>query len=416
MAKKTDKKGQKDMYASNKRTTGKGNVGLESYRGRLRLSLPRQWYGGKQKYLSLGLSDTPENRAIANQRIAEIERDWKLDNFDPTLERYKNGERGKANLSVIESIQKTIWISDIWDKYQEYKKDSRKQATLEQIRYLTQHIHKLGKIEITDTLGVIEGLKKITTNHQTKRCLIELNAVCKWAIKHRLITSISVSPYEGLANELPRYNYQSNPKPNAFSESQMNEVINAFKSHHGNNNGKVITGYAHKHYASFVEFLFLTGCRTSEAIGLQWKQISSDCGEICFDGSLQYLRNEWVRSQGSKNNKNRIFPCSERLRNLLLKHRPAWFDEANCADALVFPAPKGGAINRGNFSNGVWKKIVDPIKAGTTPYSCRDTFITLQILKGVPEGVIAKWTDTSIEMIQKHYADYLHLRAIRPID
>jgi hypothetical protein len=103
MAKKTDKKGQKDMYASNKRTTGKGNVGLESYRGRLRLSLPRQWYGGKQKYLSLGLSDTPENRAIANQRIAEIERDWKLDNFDPTLERYKNGERGKANLSVIES-------------------------------------------------------------------------------------------------------------------------------------------------------------------------------------------------------------------------------------------------------------------------------------------------------------------------
>jgi integrase len=123
MAKKTDKKGQKDMYASNKRTTGKGNVGLESYRGRLRLSLPRQWYGGKQKYLSLGLSDTPENRAIANQRIAEIERDWKLDNFDPTLERYKNGERGKANLSVIESLKpkQQISLAELCSQYFDYK-------------------------------------------------------------------------------------------------------------------------------------------------------------------------------------------------------------------------------------------------------------------------------------------------------
>ena len=39
----------------------KGCVGIESFQGRLRLRLPRQVYGGKQKYLTLGLEDIPEN-------------------------------------------------------------------------------------------------------------------------------------------------------------------------------------------------------------------------------------------------------------------------------------------------------------------------------------------------------------------
>lgn len=30
-----------------------------------------------------------------------------------------------------------------------------------------------------------------------------------------------------------------------------------------------------KHYTPFVKFLFMTGCRTSEAVGLQWKHLTS---------------------------------------------------------------------------------------------------------------------------------------------
>lgn len=73
-------------------------------------------------------------------------------------------------------------------------------------------------------------------------------------------------------------------------------------------------------------------------------------------------------------------------------------------------------MNYNNFLNGAWSKVVDPIRRGTTPYSCRDTFITLQILKRIPESVIARWCDTSVEMIQRYYVDFLRMRDLRPVD
>jgi hypothetical protein len=59
---------------------------------------------------------------------------------------------------------------------------------------------------------------------------------------------------------------------------------------------------------------------------------------------------------------------------------------------------------------------VEPIKPGSTPYSCRDTLITTQILKRIPESLIAQWCDTSVEMIQRHYADFLKMMSLRPED
>jgi integrase len=82
----------------------------------------------------------------------------------------------------------------------------------------------------------------------------------------------------------------------------------------------------------------------------------------------------------------------------------------------VFPSTDGDSINYRNFSRRAWSSVVDPIKPGTTPYSCRDTFITIQLLKGVPSTVIAKWCDTSTQMIDKNYADKLHLTQLRPLD
>ncbi|MGB3206086.1 MAG: hypothetical protein WBB28_13935 [Crinalium sp.] len=39
----------------------KGAVGIENYRDRIRLNLPRQWFNGQQKRVSLGLPWTKEN-------------------------------------------------------------------------------------------------------------------------------------------------------------------------------------------------------------------------------------------------------------------------------------------------------------------------------------------------------------------
>jgi integrase len=243
-------------------------------------------------------------------------------------------------------------------------------------------------------------LEKITTVYQTKRCLMQLSAACRWASKYGLIDA---NPFEGMANEMPKYRYQVEPKPNAFTEAEREEILAAFRSDKRK-------GMNYQHYAPFVEFLFLTGCRPSEAVGLQWQHIAEDYSKIHFTGSIATYKP--IRIEGSKNNKKRWFPCSKRLSQLLQFLCPIDVED----EMPVFPSPKGKFINYNNFCNTAWKRIVQPIKSKTTPYSCRDTFITLQILKGTPVTAIAQWCDTSVEMIQKHYADHLKLLELKPID
>jgi integrase len=140
---------------------------------------------------------------------------------------------------------------------------------------------------------------------------------------------------------------QVEPKPNAFSEAEREQILEAFRSDERK-------GMTYGHYAPFVEFLFLTGCRPSEAVGLQWKHIAADHSKIHFTGSVATYRP--IRIEGSKNNKKRWFPGSQRLTKLLQSLCPNQFTP----ETPVFPSPKGNLINYNNFCNTPWNRIVDP--------------------------------------------------------
>jgi integrase len=395
------------MY-SDKRSgkASKGTVQVIASNNRLQL---RFRFGGKRHYLSMGLPDTKVNRKAAEQKATQIELDMLSGNFDETLEKYKPHS---AFSTVTPDItpKSVLTSAQLWERYIEFKSSEVKETTKHYHTSFSKLFARLGDVSVLNAVEVKAGLEKITTVHQVKRSLMQLNAACNWGKKHGLIDS---NPYDGMANEMPKYRYQVDPKPNAFDEEERDRVIEAFKNHKGNWNGRGLTGMGYAHYASFVEFMFLTGCRPSEAIGLQWKHISEDFSFIRFEGSITTSGNgKPIRVEGSKNNKKRRFPCSARLRDLLRSIKPVNADP----NALVFPSPKGKVIIYNNFCNNAWNKVVDPIKPETTPYACRDTFITTQILKGTPETAIAQWCDTSVEMIQKHYADHLKLLSLRPID
>jgi integrase len=385
----------------------KGRVNVQSNSGRLRLTLPREWFGGEQKRFTLGLSDARENWILAEQISKQVELDYLNGCFDSTLQKYKVS---KVETPIV--IHKPLTLGELWERYQKYKQVSRKETSQILIEWYGRQIAKIGHLDCLDALVVREQLQSITTNHQTKRILIELNAAVKWAIKHKLIVDTHLSPYAGMAAELPAFNYQLSPKPNAFSEEEMQSVIQAFEQHRGNWNGKIHTGHRYSYYTPLVKTLFLTGARTSEVIGLKWGNVSPDCDEIEFNGSLIYSHNRWIQTAGSKNNRTRVFPCSPKLQALLVSIKPASVNPG----LLIFPGKRSGPINRSNFAKTAWTRLVDPIKPGTTPYSCRDTFITTQLLRGISAFVIAKWTDTSVEMIERVYADVLKLRSIKPLD
>ena len=376
-----------------------GSVQIKLSNNRLQLVFS---FGGKRHYLSLGLTDTPYNRKQAQDKSFEIERDIQYGEFDPNhLEKYKIG----VSLTTIEtaaSIASTQTVLSIWTSYFEHKRNQLKPKTIEKYENFTRLFSKVGDLPIAAALEVKTKLQEITTVDRVRDGLTYLNAATTWACKHKLIASM---PYVGMAGEMPQPRYITDPKPNAFSQAEMDQIIESFKTDQRR-------GMSYRPYAPFVEFLFRVGCRPSEAIGLTWANVSPDCDTILFAGALVQVKNRRVRTTTSKNNRTRSLSLSPSTQELLQSIRP----ESPEPKALVFPSPNGDSINYRNFSSRAWDKVVNPIKPDTTPYSCRDTFITLQLLKGVPTGVIAKWCDTSVQIIERHYLDTLKLSQLRPID
>lgn len=116
-----------------------GSVGIKSFQGRLRLRLPRQLDGGKQKYLTLGLDDTQEHRQIAEVKAQQIESDIANECFDPTLAKYRP-QTHLTLLQFVEEPQKVDTISELWDRYIEHKRQSLKPRTLDKLAVLEKQI------------------------------------------------------------------------------------------------------------------------------------------------------------------------------------------------------------------------------------------------------------------------------------
>lgn len=378
----------------------RGIASLDSFRGRLRIQLPRQLFGGKQKYLSLDLADTPTNRMIAQAKLEKIQRDIDWDDFDSTLERYRSQAKKESHLKIVPDPVSQMNLKQLWEAYLNYLKPTRKESTFFYFQQgITPKIEKCPFQSPNQAVEIRNWLLEQTTESMTKRVLIQLNAACKWGLKYKKIEGLA-SPFEGMAQEF-KHRYEKEAKPNAFNPQEKERIIKAFKSHK-------INGINYQHYSSFVEFLFLTGCRPNEAIGLEWSDIDPDFKCINFNGGVYCANGRFLSSKGkgSKNNLSRKFPCNEDLREFLKS-----LDQTH---KLLFPSPKGNLINYSNFGRRAWKIIVDEIKPGTTPYSCRDTFITEQIAKGVNTAIIAKWVDNSVSMIEKHYLDSSSIGYILP--
>lgn len=107
----------------------KGSVGIESYQGRLRLRLSRTLYNGKQKYLTLGLADTKENRKAAEAKARQIELDILAGYFDDSLDKY----RQKTYLTLVKSKeepQKVLALAQLWEKYTQFKSSQLEETTI----------------------------------------------------------------------------------------------------------------------------------------------------------------------------------------------------------------------------------------------------------------------------------------------
>lgn len=363
----------------------RGRVTVERFRDSIRL----RWTLKSKTYsLTIG-KDSKDTLRAARAKAQIIDGDIALDRFDSSLVKY-----GKPLAAL--PAESEISLRHLWEEFLKDKLPHLKAKTQDEYHNFTALLNKLGDRLSFNALDTKNALLDITTTDQTKRILLYLSACCKWGVSHCLIES---NPFAEMSAQMPKRNSFQNPSANAFTAEETLAIIDAFQ------NSK------YSHYTALVQFWFYTGCRPSEAIGLTWDKVSGDCSSVTFDGSIQTLADgSQVWSEGSKNNKSRVVSLSITVESLLKSLSMSAKDKM-----LIFPSPDGDPINYGNFYKNIWKKVVDPIKPETTPYNCRDTFITDQLIKGIPSAVIAKWCDTSISMIDKNYADKLKFSQIRPM-
>lgn len=308
-----------------------------------------------------------------------------------------------------QTAARQLSLLQLWTEYLDYKRPILKASTINNLENtVTGYLKKSGVTSPYDALSLRKWLLDNTTQGMTKRILTNVNAAFKWGIRHRRVKGDS--PYEGMSAEL-KHQWELNSEPNAFTPEEKAAVLEAFATNERRREVRGLKGNPYQHYLPFVRFLFLTGCRPHEAIGLRWGDVAADFSRITFDGGIFRLPNGGIiRQKGSKNNRRRSFPCNDELKAFLRELKP---DRVTSTE-LVFLSPRGKVINYGNFLANAWHKTVDPIKPETTPYSCRDTFISEQVLAGVPLAVVGKWVDNSATVIERSYFDFANLSQFTP--
>jgi integrase len=359
----------------------KGSVGVETFQDRLKLRLPCHLFGGKQKYLTLGMSDTSENRKLAEAKAKQIESDIAFERFDPTLAKYKP----QIHLTLVaptESQQLPILI-ELWDKYTTYKSKTLSITTINKdFKKTRNHIASLPTHKLSEAVIIRDFLLEKLTPDATKRVLIQLKACCDWATDCELISN---NPFIGMSQKVRVAVKDEDETINPFNKGEQEQIIAAFERN-----------MYYNHYTNYVRFLFMTGCRTSEAIGLSWGHINSNLTLITFSEAVV----EGNRKD-TKTHKSRKFPINQSLKELLLSIKPS---NPN-ADTPVFKAPKGGLIDAHNFLNRAWKTVLSGLNVPYRPqYHTRHTFITNCLETGVSVVQVAKWVGNSPEIIMKHYA------------
>ncbi|MGL5064106.1 MAG: Arm DNA-binding domain-containing protein [Microcoleus sp.] len=364
----------------------KGSVSILSSNNRLQL---RFRYEGKRYYVSTGLTDTPANRKLAQLKASGIEQDILCERFDATLEKYQP-QSALSTITPFTPIKKPQpQLDELWEKYSDFKKPQVSPSTyVKDFSKHKNHIAKLPTRSLDDASAIQDYLLANLTSDAAKRCFTQIKACCNWAAEEGLIDD---NPFAAMKIKLPKgvseNGASEEQEVNPFSKEERDLIIRTFASDR-----------YYRYYTNYVRFLFFTGCRPSEAVGLKWNNITNSV--IQFRNAVVVSEDGLVLKEGLKTQRKRDFPITPEVKAILEEIRPEVVDP----ESLIFTSPKGKFIDHHNFSTRAWKSILAkcdfPYRKS---YQTRHTFISLCVEAHINSTAIGRWTGTSAKMIDNHY-------------
>lgn len=320
----------------------------------------------KYRILYPGCENNSEGLRTAKRIALQMEEDFEKGEFDYSLSRYKIQSR--------ETLQgKTL--GEICQQWTEQTKRHLSQRSIKAYRCHFNSICESGilslnpnTISIEEVSALIDFLKSTNKPDTISLKLRTLFSVWEWGKKKGLI-SAPQNPFKEI--KLQSLNREIDP----FNRLEIRKILEA----------------APDDKKLFIKFLFLSGCRIGEAIGLQWEDLSLDCRVVTI--RRQFTGGEFKPLK--KGGKPRTFSL------------PVGFAEQLNKIPRVNNFVFGEPISLYSFRR-IWIKLLQ--SAGVRyrrPYNCRHTFVCLRLQDGWKPSQIVQVTGHSLQVMFQNYAAFI---------
>jgi integrase len=222
-----------------------------------------------------------------------------------------------------------------------------------------------------------------------------LKSFAKWLVKKGVWTA---NPLEDINPK--KVKKAKLPKRAPFTVEEIHLILEAIKD---DTYTPKCSSYKHSHYYPFIYFLFKTGVRNAEAIGLRVSSIDVKKKQIhikeVLARTLKSGSTENRVRKETKNGKERILPLTPDLYEVLEA-----VIKGKKQDELVFHSPTGKSIDDHNFQNRIFKPVLKKLEIDERVlYACRHTFGSRCIDAGITPVMTAFLMGNNPETALRNY-------------
>jgi integrase len=381
--------------------SAKGTVSISNADKRIRL----RWRYQGERY-SLNLTHYTRANLLEAKKVAlMIETDLLSGAFDISLSKY-TGEQRKA---VKGAVRRALG--------QSFTKESESPLYAENFRVWAVSYKNISLDNNLHYSGIYRMLKRwgnISLDNVVRKLNSEDLAVFTYNERLRMLrqffswsTKQGFTAFNPVEDVRPRKGRVKTviPKREPFNEEEIRAILAAFREDTFSKH----PGFRHSLYYPFIYFMFATGVRNAEAIGLRVKDVDFEKGvitirEVLARATYKTHANARIRKE-TKNGKIRQLPIGQDLKVILLSQTTGK-DE----DDLVFTSPKGMAIDDRMFQNRVFKIVLKELKIRERDlYACRHTFGSRCIEAGLTPVMTAFLMGNNPETALRNYTHQMSL-------
>ncbi len=367
----------------------KGTVSIINAAGRIRL---RWRYKGKRYSFSLGPYDK-NNLKAAKRVVLQIELDMINDQLDESLVKYGGKVRQKETIPLVP-------VSMVGN-FEHWVKNYLHMDCDVNIDYFNVR-NMMAKWGEFDERNILSKLNQETFGAGTYNTrLAILKRFSSWMVKQ---TNWSTNPLIDVNTKHTKKSVKSERIP--FTEEEIQLILEAFRT---DRFCPPSSRYKHSFYYPFLYFIFKTGVRNAEAVGLR-------VGSLDFTKNIITIKESLARTvkgthaearvrKATKNGKIRILPFTEDLKEILCP-----LVDGKVSNELVFLSYTGKSIDDRMFQRRVFSVVLKGLNIPhRVLYACRHTFGSRCIDAGITPVMTAFLMGNNPETALRNYTHQLSI-------